>query len=145
MDVEENEEKDDEVGPQEEVDLEMELVELSQEGIGDEESTQHDDSDYEDKEDHDDEQPWQYGAEMDPTKDFELYASCLCAESRVVSMKQTNEYWIATLLDPWYKTEMREFFLPSKRKAKLAHYREKLCSQLATAFKQQTPAASMSD
>ncbi|XP_056403481.1 zinc finger BED domain-containing protein 6-like [Hyla sarda] len=130
------EEEDEEVVPEEE--LEMESVEE----IGDKEPTQ-DDSD----DDDDDDQPWQYGTETEPARPSERLAkmascmlSCLRTDSRILSMKERDEYWIATFLDPRYKAKMGEFFPSSEREAKLDFYKDKLCSQLTTAFQQKTPA-----
>lgn len=97
------------------------ISKLSEEGIGDEANTQDDGNVDDDNDDHDDEQPWQYGVNIEPTRNYKIMARmalwmlhCMRADSPIVSIKQTDEYWIATLLDPCRKPKYVNFLIIDK-------------------------------
>lgn len=65
--------------------------------------------------------------------------TCLQSDKHITDIKQRDDYWVATLLDPRYKSKLGKFFDASEMEAKLRHYQDTLCSQLAAAFAEQTP------
>ncbi|XP_040182933.1 zinc finger BED domain-containing protein 6-like [Rana temporaria] len=98
--------------------------------------------------DHDDNhnEEFQWGVGNDSTMGSETLAgmasymlTCLQSDMHITDIKLRDDYWVATLLDPRYKSKMGKFFEASERETKLRHYQSTLCSLLAAAFTEQTP------
>ncbi|VEL25005.1 unnamed protein product [Protopolystoma xenopodis] len=62
--------------------------------------------------------------------------TCLRSDPRVCSIKDREDYWVATLLDPRYKGKVGEFLVPSQRERRMGQLRKALCSKLVEAFPQ---------
>ena len=49
-------------------------------------------------------------------------------------IKTRDYYWLATVLDPRYKSKVADLILPSQREQKIKHLREALQKGLCNAF-----------
>ncbi|KAM3910054.1 zinc finger BED domain-containing protein 6-like [Leptodactylus fuscus] len=84
-------------------------------------------------------QPWQATGSIHTLASMAgCMLHCLHTDKHSISIKQKDEYWIAVLLDPRYKSKMGEFFPASQREEKLAYYQDRLSTQLAAAFRETT-------
>ena len=63
-----------------------------------------------------------------------LILQSLRKDPRVRGIKERDHYWLATLLDPRYKSKVAELILPSQREMKMKHLREALQKALCNAI-----------
>ena len=72
-----------------------------------------------------------------------LILQSLWKDPRIHGIKERDQYWLATLLDPRYKGKDADLILPSQREQRMKHLREDLQKGLCNAFPQtgrlQTP------
>ncbi|XP_068122102.1 zinc finger BED domain-containing protein 6-like [Hyperolius riggenbachi] len=61
---------------------------------------------------------------------------CLRQDPRIKKIKDRDDYWIATLLDPRYKEKLPEFIDPSQRKQRITQLTSLLKKKLIEAFPQ---------
>lgn len=64
---------------------------------------------------------------------------CLRNDSRIVDIRQRDQYWLATLVDPRFRRKMALFFPPSLRESKMAYYRDLLTRHLVSNYEQDQP------
>ncbi|CAI9587190.1 unnamed protein product [Staurois parvus] len=102
----------------------------------------------EEEETEDPDAPWQYAVEMEagsPSHSLAQMAhsmlGCLRSDSRIITIRQRDDFWLSTLLDPRYRSKMVAFFTPAEREAKITYYKNHLCSQLVSAFLRQRPSS----
>ena len=55
-----------------------------------------------------------------------LILQSLRKDPRICAIKERDNYWLATLLDPCYKNKVADLILPAQREQKLKHLREAL-------------------
>uniref|UniRef100_A0A803JA63 HAT C-terminal dimerisation domain-containing protein n=1 Tax=Xenopus tropicalis TaxID=8364 RepID=A0A803JA63_XENTR len=68
--------------------------------------------------------------------------TCLRSDSRICSIKDREDYWVATMLDPRYKEKMAQFLVPSQRERRVGQLKRALCAKLMKAFPQPDTQAS---
>ncbi|CAI9610870.1 unnamed protein product, partial [Staurois parvus] len=140
---EEEEEVEEDIGAQE---LLSEMGGFSTQRTGVEEQEHLVEEEEEETEDPD--APWQYAVEMEagsPSHSLAQMAhsmlACLRSDSRIITIRQRDDFWLSTLLDPRYRSKMVAFFTPAEREAKITYYKNHLCSQLVSAFLRQRPSS----
>lgn len=63
-----------------------------------------------------------------------LILQSLRKDPRIRGIKEKDQYWLATLLDPRYKGKVADLILPSQREQRMKHLREALQKGLCNAF-----------
>ena len=63
-----------------------------------------------------------------------LTLQSLRKDPRICAIKEMDLYWLATLLDPRYKSKVADLILPAQREQKMKHLREALQKGLCNAF-----------
>uniref|UniRef100_A0A6I8QLY6 BED-type domain-containing protein n=1 Tax=Xenopus tropicalis TaxID=8364 RepID=A0A6I8QLY6_XENTR len=68
--------------------------------------------------------------------------TCLRSDSRICAIKDREDYWVATMIDPRYKEKMAQFLVPSQRERRVGQLKRALCAKLMEAFPQPDTQAS---